>query len=495
MSGGEPVTQQQESILSNFDLWRWCDAHQLATSGASDKDGLTFSRVSTDTRSITSGDLFVALVGERFDAHDFLLTAWESGAKAAIVSRSRDALNAELPAEMLLIHADDTLVALQSLAAALWQEKIVERGVTSISLTGSNGKTTSKELLRALFSVRHDHVHATHGNFNNHIGVPLTICSIPMSAEVVILEMGASKRGDIDELTAIAPAMARLITSIGHAHLEGMGGLDGVRLTKREIFHGHDAATLAVVPRHERDNLIEQDFGGVVKTFCQGCQDADFMAHIVSEEADGTLVEVRRAGEASVRFKLPLLGAHHVSNVAGCLAIAAGLGEAIDEAWLGKAMKRLHIPGGRSEVVEIAGYRILNDSYNANPTSMMASFEAFLSWSAHQRGERDALIAVIGEMAEVGDEAKNWHEQIACRMVEMERQDPRQHLTALICVGRYAAGMKQAASRIESNVEVVACEDLEEVARWLTKHERGVIFLKASRSARLERLMEIIQDG
>lgn len=474
---------QDATILSTFDFWAWCDAQGFVVSG--DISDVQLSSLSTDTRTLQQGALFVALVGERFDAHDFLEKAYNQGACAALVSKSQGSFDA--PDGMILIFVPDTLLALQMLAAALWQE-LLERGVKTISLTGSNGKTTSKELLRALCSFRHK-VHATYGNYNNHIGVPLTICATPCSAEVVILEMGASKRGDIKELTEIAPAHARLICSIGYAHLEGMGGLDGVRQTKSEIFIGSNSNTVAVVPDDEFENLIPEDFQGQALSF--GGSTGDVRAAVLGQNSEGMKVQLSFAdATADVVVDVSLQGEHNARNLAACVAIVRGLGEAMSEEELGKALKLLVIPGGRSEVLRHGDLLFLNDSYNANPSSMLASFQAFMGWSEEfVQGQGLPRIAVIGQMAEVGPESKNWHLEVARRMVDTDGLD------ALVFVGDYAHEMKVEAEKQRGQVEVLASENLKDVALWLTKQGRGVIFLKASRSARLERLIELIQDG
>lgn len=479
------ASPQQQTYLGQLDLRGWAAARGATWIGPDDASRAPRA-LSTDTRTLAEGDLFVALVGERFDAHDFLAEAHARGARVALVSRQPE----EAPEDLALIVVEDTLRALQDLAHTLWLTAL-EAGVLGVALTGSNGKTTTKELLRALWSQRHV-VHATSGNLNNHIGLPLTICALPLDAEVAILEMGASKRGDISELIAIAPSQVRLITSIGNAHLEGMGGLHGVRLTKREIFEGSDAQSLAVMPQAEREVLAEQVSEARVVSFGPAGEGAEVAYEVLGSAPGGMRVRITLGAEAAREVVLPLYGEHQASNLAAALATLWQRGELLSDEELEQAMARLHVPGGRGRRVEVGGYLFLDDSYNANPSSMLASFDAFLSWQAEQGiAPEVARVAIIGEMKEVGAETKKWHQHVARRMVE------RGGIQALVCVGPHAEAMREAALEVGSPqvVEIVACEDAATAAKWLTKHERGVIFLKASRGARLERLIEIIQDG
>ena len=210
----------------------WIERYSLAdvaatTGGRLTEDSHASARpnaVGTDTRSLAPGALFFALRGERFDGHDFVEQAASAGACAVVV-------DTEQPVDVPQIVVSDCLVALQQLGADIFR-RASDEGLRSIALTGSNGKTTTKELLVAVWRACGAHVHATKGNFNNHIGVPLTLCALPVGADTIIIEMGTNQFGDIEELVALAPADLRVLTSIGYAHLENLGNLDGVRRAK-----------------------------------------------------------------------------------------------------------------------------------------------------------------------------------------------------------------------------------------------------------------------
>lgn len=427
--------------------------------------------VSTDTRTIEPGALFVALVGDRFDGHDYVGAAHDAGAAAAIVSRR---LDPTIPQ----IVVDDTLVALQRLGAAIFDEG-VEAGVFSVALTGSNGKTTTKELLTAIWSTVAP-VHATVGNLNNHIGVPLTLCATPADARTMILEMGANRFGDISELVALAPADVRIITSIGHAHIEGLGSLDGVRRVKSEIFERSDADTIAVVPQEERSKLRFDGFEGRIVTVGEADSGAD-----VVFTTSGAKVEVRGL-DFEYHLRSPLPGRHNAHNLATAIAALTAAGPRPDADDLDRALAALVLPGGRWRTIERGGWTFLDDAYNANPTSVRASWDAFVEIRERQRevGDEDGLVvAVIGEMLELGDDAERLHGDTARRVAKRGGAD------CLVFVGTFASTMAQAAREV-SDAEVAAFDEPGQVAAWLATRDPCTVYLKASRGQRLERIIE-----
>ena len=452
-----------------------CDARILGDVGAA-----PFAGVGTDTRALADGALFVALVGERFDAHDFLHNA--GAARAAIVSRA----DADAPAHITKFLVDDTLAAFQSLGAWVFSRASAQTLDRSIALTGSNGKTTTKELVRALWSTIGE-TFATSGNFNNHIGVPITLCELPVTARHAVIEMGASKPGDIKELIDLAPADVRVITSIGTAHLDGMGSIDGIRATKAEIFDGATAENVLVVPHHERAALIPHDTVASVLSFGGSDSGADVMYEILGVTEQGTRVVVSW-GERSLELVSPLQGEHNASNLACALATVWGSGVELAQSSAQAALDALVVPGGRWRKIEVGSFLFLDDAYNANPSSTLASFGAFVAWQASVEhvGKR---IAVIGDMLELGESAKTWHEDVARCIVKEEEID------AIVFVGEFADDMVRAAREAGREIEVVGAKDPDGVAAYLRDVSTGVVFLKASRGARLERVIELIQDG
>ncbi|MFW5967328.1 MAG: UDP-N-acetylmuramoyl-tripeptide--D-alanyl-D-alanine ligase [Persicimonas sp.] len=449
--------------------------------GADAAQDRTPRSVCSDTRKLEAGELFVALRGARFDGHDFLDEALEAGAVAALVDDE-----SALPEGLAGVVVDDTLDGLTELGHAVWEEAQSE-GLHTIDVTGSNGKTTVKEMLAALWGAR-GAVFATPGNLNNHIGVPLVLCDLPVDCEHLVLEMGANAPGEIAHLVSLAPGSERIVTSIGTAHVEGFGSVDGIRRAKSEIFEKADDETTAVVPHREVENLIDDDFPGRVVTV--GFEpDADL--RVESRDASrehAQVVQIEGAG-GEWTIGLPLPGAHNALNVATSLATLIVRGSAPDGRTCTEVLADLTLPAGRWRETTVGPWRVLDDAYNANPSSIRASFDAFMKTD-------DALdrprVAVIGYMAELGDEAERYHREVAVDLAGASGLD------ALVAVGRHAESMADAARRAAppDGPEVVAFERAEAAARWLEGQGEGFVFLKASREARLERVVDFLTaDG
>ena len=421
--------------------------------------------VSTDSRTIVPGALFVALVGESFDGHQFASAVADKGAGAVVISQDID-----VNCPKILV--EDTLVALQRLASALWKQA-VDGGLGSVALTGSNGKTTTKELIAAIFRGDGMTVHATAGNLNNHIGVPLTICDLPQACDVAVIEMGANQFGDISELIHIAPADVRLITSIGAAHLEILGDLDGVRRVKSEIFEGGQAYA-AVVPAAEADRLATA--GELVRTFGDN---GDFTFKVLAHDSLGQDVQISHR-DATIEFRLPFLGVHNASNLAAAVATFAAQTGHLPGSGSVDAVASLNLPGGRFRRVTFEDWSFIDDAYNANPTSMLASFQAFVS----QLNQGTPAYAVVGEMLELGVAAESMHVQTANEMAQIGGVEE------FVFVGRFSQQMAKAS--VAQGVKATSMAEPVDVARYLRQNQPGVVFLKASRGARLERVIDMI---
>jgi UDP-N-acetylmuramyl pentapeptide synthase len=339
-------------------------------------------------------------------------------------------------------------------------------------------------MVAGLFDAAGYEVHATPGNWNNHIGLPLTICSAPRanSKSVWVLEMGANQPGDINELVSIASADCRVVTSIGAAHLEKLGSLDGVRRAKSEIFGHATRDTVAVVPFDERDRLALKGFAGRVYTTGEA-QNAD--VRVVRANAYGTGQEVViSTADTEIPFVVSVPGRHNASN----LATAVGVLEAMGISWrgLGKALGGLSLPGGRLRWEERGRWRFLNDAYNANPTSVRASYQTFVE--ATGTGPR---VAVIGEMKELGAEATKLHGDLARSLAGQGGVD------LLVFVGPFAKTMFDFADEVQGEAELWSFDTIEDVAtalnhKYVDTTSQVMLFLKASRGARLERLMDAL---
>ena len=435
--------------------------------------------VSSDTRQIEPGALFVALSGERFDGHDFLEAAREEGATAALIDREERAGDFDGP----VVVVEDTLRGLQRLGHEIWREA-TESGALeeTIALTGSNGKTTTKELMRALWSTCGE-VWATPGNLNNHIGVPLTLCGLPRSARILVVEMGANGPSDIGELIRLAPGRRRCVTSIGAAHLEGFGSLDGVRRAKRQIFEVSGEETTAVVPHDEAEGLILPDFTGQVVRFGELGSGAELEVELLGIEGDRWRWRVVGLGR-SVELELGIPGEHQGGNLACALGTLWAARDAsmsdLVQAKLQEKLDAVELPGGRWRRVEVGELEFVDDAYNANPTSVVASVETFARQPVE--GERQRVV-VLGEMRELGREAKKWHLHCARTTSGVEGID------GLVVLGPYGEAMASAAR--ERGDSWVACvSSAEEAAALLVELGPARVLLKGSRGARLETIIE-----
>jgi len=434
-------------------------AEALDCSGAIPRDDRPIRRIATDTRSITPGDCFVALIGDRFDAHDFLAEAVERGATALVVSRPE--LTAGLGVPVFAV--PDTLVALGALAHFRRHAWIG----TVIGVGGSNGKTTTKELIRAAASSRYE-VHATTGNLNNLIGVPLTLLSLPDEAEVAVIEMGVNVPGEMARLRGIVEPDFVVVTSISEEHLEGLGSLDGVMREESEIFVG---AAIAFVPASQPE-IAAAAKGRSALIITAGLDAGDVRATRWSSGADG-MGEIEIDG---VTVRPPTRGAHNLRNAMLARAAARELGISMEDA--ARGMARATFPSMRMEMAPLGtgGATLINDAYNASPASMRAAIDVLAgSGAGRQR------VAVLGSMRELGVHAPRLHQEVA--------------RAALASPVEIVAGMGEIGEALravgDGDPRVVVAGDVEEL--WTALAPRlardAVILLKASRGVKLERLV------
>ena len=423
--------------------------------------GTSFARVSTDTRQLAAGDLFVALQGERFDAHEFLGTAQAQGAGAAVVRRGTP------PVDGLPFYAvADTLAALGALARA--RRRALAVGSPVVAITGSSGKTTTKEMVRAALSVRY-RVHATTANLNNLVGVPLTILAAPDDAEALVVEAGASVPGEIARLRDIIEPTIGVITNVGYAHVGGFGSLEGVLQEKLSLLDsvplavvGPDPAELAVQARRRTRTVV-----------AGATPPADVVADAF--ELDDT-------GRCRLRWNghdvtLPVFGLHQAENAMLALAVAREAGVA-DEAAV-RALASAHVPGGRGRVIRSADLTIIDDTYNANPSSLRW---AVASAARFAQDRQRPLVVVVGSMLELGPESARLH---AAAATDIMGREP-----ALVgAVGEFAESFAPYRDRLGERLLVAA--DAEALGPRLKAalHGNEIVLLKASRGVALERVL------
>ncbi len=413
--------------------------------------------VSTDTRAIARGDVFVALVGERFDAHDFLASARDAGAAAFVVSDATKAAGLGVPTYVV----SDTLVALGQLATA-WRRAW---GRTVIAVAGSNGKTSTKELLKAAFG-RTLVVHATTGNLNNRIGVPLTLLAIPSAAEVAIVEVGTNTPGEIATLRDIAQPDLAVLTSIGEEHLEGLGDLAGVLREESEIFH---RVALAIVPSAHPEVM------DVAKARATTVLSAGLAQAMVTPSAWGLDTEGRPWLEVEgVQFTLPLRGAHQAANAMLAIAAAGACGVPLADAAQG--MAAMPVPSMRGSWEQHGQLILINDAYNANPASMRAALDLL-----DRVGTGQQRVAILGTMRELGAQSAQQHRDVAAAALASTAD-------MIVGVGDFALAFHEVSP---SDTRVVATPDFD--ALWPLLEPRlernAIVLLKGSRGMRLERLV------
>lgn len=354
--------------------------------------------VAIDTRKLKPGDLFAAFKGERVDGHDYLAQAHAAGAAGALVSRKVDS-----PLPQVLV--DDVEAALGDLASAVR----AQRHARVIGITGSNGKTTVKTLTASILSL-HGRTHVNTGSFNNEIGLPLTLLSMPEDAEYAVLEMGAGKPGDIAYLAAIARPDIGLVNLIAPAHLERMGSVEGVAETKGALYQALPADGVAIINADDAFAGFFAGLAGTRRVLRFGLEHkADVGADIVEQRADGSLFVLSTpVGDAEVELALP--GRHNVANALAAASIALAL--EVPLATIVAGLEQARAVAGRLRRIALpGGATLVDDSYNANPSSMAAAIDTL----ALAQGER---WLVLGDMAELGADARALHAGVGAKARE-----------------------------------------------------------------------------
>lgn len=443
--------------------------------GAAPHETATAVGYSIDSRTIQPGDLFFAIRGERFDGHDFVDAAMQAGAVGAVIAASeRHRYNGDhLHRHLLLV--DDPLAALQRLASSVrrhWGKRV-------IGITGSAGKTTTKEAVAHVLASRF-HAHKSQGNLNNHIGLPLQLLRLEPEHEVAVLEMGMSHAGEIAALCKIAAPDWGVVTNIGTAHIENFSdGQAGVARAKYEL--------IASLPRNGAAILncddayagqFGRDFEGTAIYFGTGtCADprAD---EIVSLGMEGMRFRVY-AGQAQAQVRLQLLGDHNVRNALA--AIAAGVASGISIQECADALASMTPPDKRGQTLEVGGAKLLNDCYNSNPVALHAMVDTLMAVPAQRR------IVVAGEMLELGPEGPALHR--ACGEYMGQRG-----VDVVVGVRGNAASLVDGA-RSAGVRDAIFLDTPEDAGAWLKQNLRpsDAALLKASRGVRLERALEILQ--
>jgi len=363
--------------------------------------------VSIDSRNITPGCIFFALKGENFNGNLFAGEALEKGALAAVVDEP-------LPfTDSRIIRVGNVLETLQNLAS----HHRIQVGISVLAITGSNGKTTTKELCNAVLS-RKFRVHATQGNLNNHIGVPLTILSIKADCELAIIEMGANHHGEINALCEIALPDYGLVTNVGKAHLEGFGDIEGVARAKSELFR-HLIRNSKTIFLNGGSMLLVQQVPAAYPNVVQYNTQGGLTAADISGDPCLSLTVIDAGTKTAIRTNLA--GSYNAENILAAYAVGLHFGIGRDE--IKAAISDYEPRNNRSQIIKTARNTVFMDAYNANPSSMAAAIEEFLKTNAENK------MLILGEMREVGDTAASEHAEIIATLKE-------NGIKNVICVGK-----------------------------------------------------------
>ncbi len=363
--------------------------------------------VSTDSRDIAAGNLFVPIVGENFDGHDFIERAIQGGAAGVLIQRGKWEKLKDLAIDVPFICVGDTVKSLGDIAS-FWRKHF---DVPVVAVTGSSGKTTTKEMLASVISLSRNTL-KSYGNFNNLIGLPLTFLQLNDSHEAVIVEMGTNRKGEIERLTHIADPDIGVITNVGPAHLEGLKSLEVVAREKGDLFYTMKRDGVAVVNRDDAAIChVQKQWMGKIVTFGMGGNALVRAEGVKTKGEDKTsfvlVIERKRR-----RIDIAALGKHNVSNALAAAACSWALGIKYDQICCGLEEFR-QLPGRMSRQLLKNGVSLIDDTYNANPASMRAAIETM----NEIKGENE-IIVVMGDMLELGNGAAEMHEEMGRLMAE-----------------------------------------------------------------------------
>jgi UDP-N-acetylmuramoyl-tripeptide--D-alanyl-D-alanine ligase len=445
-------------------------------SGSAHGPSTVFTGVSIDSRSVAPGDLFVALAGPNHDGHDFLPQALEKAAGALV---SKEPPQGSVPLGRTLIKVPDTLAALQQLARHLREA----RKLTVVAITGSVGKTTTKEMTAGVLA-RRFRTGRSKGNLNNTIGCPLEVVRLEEDVEVAVLEMGMSTPGELKLLSELLRPDVAIVTAVAPVHLANFASLDEIMEAKGEILAGvAPKGTFVANADDPRSLAIAKRHGGLVLTYGLSGAEHLFATALDIREDAGTSSFTLRLGTARAHVALPLPGRHNVSNFLAAAAVGGVLGMHAGE--IAAAAPSLAAARHRGEVRELPGGGLLyDDTYNSSPAALAAAFEAFLAAAGARR-----KVAVVGEMLELGPEGPRFHREAGkklagrCDVLVAVRGDAKN-----VAEGAREAGMS--ADAVSFAPDTAAATELVRKV----KRAGDALFVKGSRGVGLDKLVDALME-
>lgn len=441
--------------------------------GHGDHEFVTVRRVTTDSRSVQPGDIFFAIRGERFDGHAFMSQAVERGAVACVADRAGadDGARVAVTVKAPVLVVEDTITALCDLAAYYRREHIPV-GMTIVAVTGSNGKTTTKEMLDQVLS-RSLPGRASFKSYNNNIGVPLTLLSAEADDRYLIVEVGSNSPGEIEMLAEIVAPHVAVITSIGEAHLEGLGDLESVAAEKTSLLDHVLDGGLAVVNIDQPEIRPFLEKYPRLRIFTVGRSPyAQLSVANASSSIEKTTFEL----EGRFQIELPMPGTHHATNAAATFAVARWFGVAVEQ--IIEALRSFIPLEGRTHRIEAGGVTVIDDAYNANPSSVLAAIDALTGGTSSRK------VFVLGDMLELGGEASECHDRVV-------RAAMAAGVDVLVAVGLQTIKAAAHLSPHLGRAMVVSCVDTDTAVDLVDDvvSAGDTVWVKGSRAMHLDRVV------
>ncbi len=435
-----------------------------------------FTGVTTDSRSVKTGELFVALVGANFDGHDYCKKAVEQGAAGVVVSHPVE----NLPTGTAVFMVKDTLKAYQQIARAYRQSK---KNLKVFAITGSNGKTSTKDLLAACLSVKYN-VIKTQGNFNNEIGLPKTLLDIQPDTDIAVVEMGMRGLGQIAELCEIATPDSGLITNVGETHMELLGSMENIGKAKSEIVINLPENGFAIL-NGDNEYVVKAAELTKAKVVYFGLSEAcDYRGSDIVTTALGTsFICTEKATGESVKVSLQVIGEHNVYNALSAIAGAACYGVPMADS--AKALATARLTGSRQEIIYIGDITFINDAYNASPASMEAALKTLAEAKKASHGKA-RTIAVLADMLELGNISEDAHRRVGKWAVE-------NGVDFVLAYGPEAAYIVDEARKLGGQAEHYADRLAAADKLRLIAEPGDIILLKGSHSMQVDKMLELFK--
>lgn len=431
-----------------------------------------FSNITTDSRKINIGDFFIPLVGEKFDGHDYIVPSFEQGVSGCLTQKDTSGHEGKV-----VIRVDDTLCALRKLSAYYRQRF----NIPFVGITGSVGKTSTKDMVSGVLSKKFN-VLKTQGNFNNEIGVPLTVFNIEASHEAAVVEMGMSGFGEISRLTSIVRPDIAVITNIGLSHLEKLGSRQNILRAKMEIFEGLKTNGLVIL--NGDDNLLNglKDLLNF-RTVFYGMEDGlDYQAYNISSQGEmGTSFELA-IGNYSYKVHVPVPGIHNIHNALAAIAVGIELKIPVDD--IIKGIGEFSPSKMRLNIIDLNGIKIINDAYNASPHSMEAAINVLKDVAK----DNDRTIAVLGDMLELGDITVKAHREVGKYAVS-------KNVNYVVAVGEKGKDIADGALEAGAAEDrVFHFRDNSEAGKFLLDFTKtgDVLVVKGSRGMKMEEIVNLL---